>query len=178
MSVKGLYIHKIELEPVALPQQNIVFIPKPPPQGVPAWRVAYVEPWEYTKDFGTLDAKATKKNVEVKDLEQDEETLAQVRFAPIDDFLISVAQPRKIPRLATLKITTEIGLGIWQRNPTLSRTEFFVFEKGVPYLTLRNPTAYKLGKTRVYFAGFVYKLERLDAVPEKYMKVPYRGPGK
>jgi len=177
MSVKGLYIHKVELEPIALPQQNIVFIPKPPPRKVPAWRVLFVEPWEHTKDFGALDAGATKKDVKVEDLEQDDNTVAQVRFAPIDDFLVRLAQPRKIPRLATLRITTEIGLNIWQRNPTLSRTELFVFEKGVPYFTLRNPTAHRIEKTRVYFTGFAYKLEALDKAPDKYVKVPHRGVG-
>ena len=165
------YSFRVEFEPVALVDENILFVPERK-----AYKVEFVEPLPIlVKDFGAITAGQYLDDQKLDILEMSANELAQVRFAPLDDVEIEVKQPRALRRFTTKTKTAKIDVRIWQLDPTLKSTEIFVFENELPYFKITNPTGYNLPTSRVLFVGFRYILQPLDKIPEKYTVVPVRG---
>jgi len=163
--------YRKEFEPLVAVDQNILLLPERKP-----FKVVYIEPLAMiTKDFGTLAAGGTLTDQKIVELTMPTNELGQFRFAPLDDFTIRVKQPRAVGRFLTKEVQITISKAIWQLNPELHLTEIYVFQDGVPFFDITNPTGYELPMTRVLFIGFRFQLEPLAVIPPKYTAIPVMG---
>ncbi|RLJ08586.1 MAG: hypothetical protein DRP12_00025 [Candidatus Aenigmatarchaeota archaeon] len=153
------YIHKVDLEPVALPGENIVILPDNKP-----FRVAWIEPLPaIDKDFGSLAAGAETGDTEVTDVYTDENQLVQFRIIPLDDVEVTVKQPRAKGRWVTKVVQAKLI----KDNPHDNLAEMFQFEDRGLFFNVKNPTSYTLPASRVRLVGFRFVLEPLSEMPEK-----------
>jgi hypothetical protein len=162
----------VEFPPIALVDQNVLLLPDRKP-----YRVRYVEPLPMiVKTFGTISAGGKLEDQDISELEMPAGELGQFRFAPLDDVRIYVKQPKTVGRFLTKAGMVPVDARIWQHDPLLTRTEFYVFENRIVTLNVENPSsAYSVVSPRIAFFGYRLVLEALTEIPERYVAVPIAG---
>jgi len=142
------------------------------------FRVVYVEPIPLIQhDFGSFTAGQTKSDQELDFLYMPDNELAQFRFIPVDNVIVTAFyQPRKRPKWITKSTGGMLPRGLdYQDTPveSLNLTEFFQYEDTKLYVDLFAPEA--LTTSRIRFYGFRYVLEELEAAPPVFTTIWYEG---
>jgi len=152
--------------PVAKVGENVLLLP-----AKQYYRVVWVEPIpRIVVDFGAFGAGEVKEKEKAEAIELFPGELGHFRFTPIDDLEILVFQPRAVARFTTTAVQAKIDR--WT-PPELS--EIYVWERAVPYLTVRNPRRYPTAMGRVCFWGWRMQLEKLVEPPKRWAAVVTAG---
>jgi len=154
-----------KVKPIALIGENIYLLPEDR-----YYRVAWIEQMPpFVVDFGSIAAGEKIENKVLDFLKQPPEWLAQVRFVPLDDVLITVMQPRGKTKYASLKeggAIIKIGPDLIQFDQCLHTTELFQWQDKSTLFTLENPTNYDTPMSRVLFIGIRYWLKEIPKPPK------------
>jgi hypothetical protein len=118
----------------------------------------------------------------VQFLRMNEGELLHLRFEPIDDVDVLIAETGSIGRFTTNFVRARVTRFTAFRDPNLATTTFFVVgQDNDPYIEVRNPTPVAQPMARVAFWGFRYVInEVLTAKPTgpiTYIPAEGRGVG-
>lgn len=123
-------------------------------------------------DFGAIADDGVDADNEITDIEMNSGELGQYRFEPLDPIKVEVKQPMAASRFSIKNTVVRVSQRSVINNPTLSDTEFYVFENDNVYMTATNNSGAALTKSRVQFYGYRYILEELKKEPDKLAYVP------
>jgi len=137
------------------------------------YKVLHVEPLpELVYDFGTIAAQSALTERQIEDLKMGDNWLSQLRMEVIDDIEVLLRQPKAVQKWSTAKAVFKASP--YTKPDNLS--EFFVFEEGVPFFLVSNPTKTEIALSRIRFKGFKYLLEEFPT-EEKVIWIPIESRG-
>ena len=172
MTYNGIF--KNELSPIAKYGENLYLIPLKE-----YYRVIYVYPLPgETHDFGALIAGAsTTSYTQVTDMNMSEDELAQWRVKLLDDISIQVKQKQGVGHYITKDVMESLvpGTAIYSNNGNMF--EMYVFEDEAPWMSVTNNTNYTIKKSRIFFEGFRYILEKITEEVNIATAIPIYGWG-
>jgi len=126
-----------------------------------------------TTDLATV---TTKSDIRLQPLELSSKsnTMLQLRYVPLDDIEVTLKKPKTVKGYSTENVTFKVTPRIATIDPTLSLTEFFVFEDEKVYMDIYNPTKQSLVLCRVMFMGWYYILENINDFVKTYNRYSNR----
>jgi len=154
---------RLEFEPVVKPGENIAvqFADK-----IEYYLVEHVEPLQpIVHDFGSIAAETEEEDKEVEGLYMPDGEIGQYRFLLLDDFEVEVKQPKAKSKWTTEKVTTRVTYANQWLDPTLAKSELFVFEDEKVYFDVKNPTKVARTVNRALFFGFRLKIKPIPKPP-------------
>jgi len=154
-----------KVKPIALVGENLLLLPEKE-----YYRVIWIEQIPpFVLDFGSISAGKKKEDVVIDFIKQSKNFLAQLRFAPLDDVLITVKQPgvgRVKYSMKEAAAVVKIGADIIEVDPCLHTTELFQWQDKPCLFDLENVTNYDTPMSRVLWIGIRYELEKIPKPPK------------
>lgn len=165
--------------PVVQVDENIIFLPRGKyavENGSPIYYVVReihpLHDGQLIHDFGAVATGQSKTTQLFEDIEMAAGWLGQYRYLLLDDFELVRHHPMAISIGATQAVVTKATLFTQKLDPTLKRTEFFMYEdKPEVKWSIYNTTKYGLDKTRVQFLGWALLVEKMSGVPPQAARI-------
>lgn len=158
-----LFPHKSGLglmEPVALIHHNVCVL-----YGSAKYyrRVVYLEPIPPFQclDIGAIAAQTTTPRTPAPNLDMFDNEFGQFRWYPIDNAQIRLWLPQVDGRYSIKNLQVPVGMEIFDRDPCLHWTEFFVWEDYHPWFEAMNFMDYALTQCRIIAQGYRFVTSEL-----------------
>ncbi len=164
---RGLYT--VEFEPVVqagdyiklFPEDvfgNTLYVVAEPPVAYPVAAVV---------DIGPIDPNGETSLVEIDDLALPPNWIGQWRMMLVDDFKISEMRYRGKAGQAAFALKNNVGFVTKESAKDGWLTEFFTWRDDKIYVRGYNIHDFKLGKARIKFSGYAFKIEPVTGMVEK-----------